>query len=249
MGRLVRLVVVRPWGYGHYPHGAFHNPFPPPGEMLVNHLPVRVDEIHAQAERGATYQTAPRACVEAGEAWAANQIAPNARTEAGAMGAANQSTESQFQPKKDYPNRQLGDRELDICLNYQLNVDTRAWTDLDCKSDMMTAMKHVAEKALVAWTWAVSMEIKNTVVKSKARRGPAKRGRWLLSEDIAPPGTAPEMEAQVHIVDELQDHLFGTTHSRPGMRVFCWVEPAEEGIKGGHREMSHPEITLWAKYI
>ncbi|KAN0138027.1 hypothetical protein V8E53_004162 [Lactarius tabidus] len=36
---------------------------------------------------------------------------------------------------------------------------------------------------------------------------------------------------------------------KPGMTVFCWIETAEEGVKGGHHKMSHHELTIWAKYI
>jgi hypothetical protein len=48
---------------------------------------------------------------------------------------------------------------------------------------------------------------------------------------------------------DLQDRLLCATHSKPGMKTFCWIELAGDGVKGGHREFSHSELTLWAKYI
>jgi hypothetical protein len=52
---------------------------------------------------------------------------------------------------------------LDVRLNYRLNVDTRAWSDLTCKVDFTKAMVRVGDKALVARTREVSMEVKNVV--------------------------------------------------------------------------------------
>jgi hypothetical protein len=47
-------------------------------------------------------------------------------------------------------------------------------------------------------------------------------------------------------VDNLHDLQ---AHSKPGMKKFCLIETAEEGVKGGHCKMSHCELTTWAKYI
>ena len=57
------------------------------------------------------------------------------------------------------------------------------------------------------------------------------------------------MVKEVDHLRVLQDRLLCAKHSKPGMRVYCWIELAEQGVKGGHREFSHSELTLWAKYI
>ena len=57
------------------------------------------------------------------------------------------------------------------------------------------------------------------------------------------------MEDEVNHLRELQDYLLCATHSRPGMRTYCHIERAGDGVKGGHCEISHQEITLWAQYI
>ena len=61
--------------------------------------------------------------------------------------------------------------------------------------------------------------------------------------------TPSDMEDEVNHLRELQDYLLCATHSRPGMRMYCHIERAGDGVKGGHREISHQEITLWAQYI
>lgn len=76
-------------------------------------------------------------------------------------------------------------------------------------------------------------------------KGNKKRTR----EDDIPPATPSGMVNELSHLRELQDHLTCATHSRPGMRRYCWVEVAAEGVQGGHREISHGEMTLWAKYI
>ena len=57
------------------------------------------------------------------------------------------------------------------------------------------------------------------------------------------------MEDKVNHLCELQDYLLCMTHSRPGMRTYCHIECTGDGVKGGHCEISHQEITLWAQYI
>lgn len=47
----------------------------------------------------------------------------------------------------------------------------------------------------------------------------------------------------------LQNHLRCAAHSKPGMVVYCRVDLGQDGVGGGHHEMSHEELTLWAQYI
>jgi hypothetical protein len=57
------------------------------------------------------------------------------------------------------------------------------------------------------------------------------------------------MKDEVNHLRDLQDRLLCAVHSRPGMKSYCHIELAEDGIKGGHREFTHQELTLWAQYI
>jgi hypothetical protein len=52
---------------------------------------------------------------------------------------------------------------MDVRLNFRLNVEARAWCDLSCEADLTAAMTRVGDKALVARTREVSMDVKNVV--------------------------------------------------------------------------------------
>lgn len=81
----------------------------------------------------------------------------------------------------------------------------------------------------------------------KANGGPGKAKR--TRDDDIPPKTPDDMVKEVNHLRDLQDRMLCAQHSMPGMRTYCWIEVAENGVKGGHREFSHSEMTLWAKYI
>lgn len=49
-------------------------------------------------------------------------------------------------------------------------------------------------------------------------------------------------------LDELSDQWYCTTHLKPGS-CYCWIKPADAANCGGHHEMLHKDMTLWAKYI
>src|ERR1700735_469002 len=76
-------------------------------------------------------------------------------------------------------------------------------------------------------------------------KGKEKRTR---SDDI-PPEPSPEMKHQHECLLDLRQHLRCGGHSLPGRPAYCWVEPGGQGLPGGHRELTHEEMTLWAKYI
>jgi hypothetical protein len=48
---------------------------------------------------------------------------------------------------------------------------------------------------------------------------------------------------------ELQAKWLCAVHSKPGMTTYCWIELAGGSEKGGHREISNDQMTLWAKLI
>ena len=83
----------------------------------------------------------------------------------------------------------------------------------------------------------------------KAHGVPAKgKGKQTWDDDV-PPATPLDMADEVAHLRDLQDYLLCATHSKPGTKTYCWVEVVQDGIKGGHRELSHSELTLWDKYI
>src|SRR6266702_3146513 len=84
--------------------------------------------------------------------------------------------------------------------------------------------------------------------RPKARALGKKREKRSCEDDI-PLEAKPEIKHQDDLVCELQKRLLCDEHSAPGLRTFCWVEPATVDSKGGHREILHDELTLWAKHI
>ncbi len=48
---------------------------------------------------------------------------------------------------------------------------------------------------------------------------------------------------------KLHDFLWCQEHSKPGMPVYCLIEPSGERTKGGHHELTHEEMSLWAKHM
>jgi hypothetical protein len=88
-------------------------------------------------------------------------------------------------------------------------------------------------------------------VKSRAK--PQERGRNTQNkrsrQDDIPPEVKPELGPQVTALRDLQNHLHCAAHLKPGMIMYCWVGLGQPGTKGGHCEMSHEELMLWAQYI
>lgn len=170
------------------------------------------------------------------------------------------TTETSWKDFKDQVFARLD--AVDVHLNYWIIADSCAWLDLICEADLAVAMVCVEKKALVARTHVVTMEVKNVVSnglfstkkvltwlqlqKLKVREG--KKEKHTHQDDI-PPEAPTEMKRQLaHLVD-LQTRRQCAIHSKPGLRVYCWIEVGKEGVEGGHREMTHAQLTLWAKYI
>jgi hypothetical protein len=82
------------------------------------------------------------------------------------------------------------------------------------------------------------------ISKSRETKKKEKRER----KDDIPPDVPPELKDQLAHLIELQTRLCCAAHSKPGMKVFCYIAPVGKGVEG-HRELSHGEMTLWAKYI
>ncbi|KAI0293473.1 hypothetical protein BC826DRAFT_969203 [Russula brevipes] len=136
-----------------------------------------------------------------------------------------------------------------VRLGYRVSGDTSAMSQLTCANDWEHALDRVKERVIATCTRAVGMELKDmdsSVKKaSSARKGKGKRTR---DDDIPP---QPSSEAQHHLdcLLELQRHLSCDMHSKGGMRTFCWVKPTTANSAGGHIEMNHENMTLWAKHM
>ena len=81
-----------PWGYGHYPPGAFPNPVPHPGGLQSSSAPVQARVMPMHAKEGAS------------QAGLQSSSAPVQASE-----ATNEVARSAFQPKRNYPNKQISE--------------------------------------------------------------------------------------------------------------------------------------------
>ncbi|KAF8256572.1 hypothetical protein EI94DRAFT_1821909 [Lactarius quietus] len=132
---------------------------------------------------------------------------------------------------------------VDIQLLYRISSDGPTWLQLTCEADFIAAMVCAADKALVAWTRVVTINIKNKLEKMKRCKMAAKREKRECKDDL-PTGVASKMTDQLAQLRQLEAHLYCATHSYPGKKVFCFVEQGNSSVKGGHQELSNQEMTL-----
>ncbi|KAF8259461.1 hypothetical protein EI94DRAFT_1707096 [Lactarius quietus] len=118
-------------------------------------------------------------------------------------------------------------------LGYRISTKAHCWVELTCEADWKKATVLLSKRASVARTRVVAMEIRDMV----------SNGIWLGKKWLT-------FGLQwVNTCLKMQEQRKNKAHSKLGMIVHCWVEPGKYGEKGGHREISHDFLTLWAKYI
>ncbi|KAI9447828.1 hypothetical protein H4582DRAFT_2068416 [Lactarius indigo] len=139
----------------------------------------------------------------------------------------------------------------DVRLGYRVSGGNRTWVSLTCPSDWKVAVATVQEKALVARTRTVTMEIKDVSMLGQLKTcGKGKKKEKRSRDDDIPPEATPEAKSQYNHLLSLQRHLLCSEHSKAaGLRKYCWIEPSSPGIQGGHKDIKHGEMTLWAKLI
>jgi hypothetical protein len=154
----------------------------------------------------------------------------------------------------------------DVRLGYRISGETRRWMELTCQSDWNIVVSRMQEKAVVARKRAVGIELKNLVsdvfssmtealtlwlqkVQVQKIHEKGKKKEKHTREDDIPPEPMPEAKRQVENLCTLQQQWYCMAHSTLGVMTYCWIEPAEGSSKGGHREIPHSEMTLWAKYM
>ncbi|KAI9429411.1 hypothetical protein H4582DRAFT_2089266 [Lactarius indigo] len=135
----------------------------------------------------------------------------------------------------------------EVRVGYRISGDTGAMSYLASEYDWNDAIARLLGKVRSARTRAVSMEIKNmqpslTSKVHGTKRGKEKRRR---EDDIPPEATPDTLD---HLL-ELRQHLLCEAHSKPGKKAYCVVEQSGENERGGHKELTPAEISLWAKHI
>ncbi|KAF8268769.1 hypothetical protein EI94DRAFT_1700017 [Lactarius quietus] len=237
---------IRPWGYNQYPSGTLPGVLLHPNDVRTHHALVHVgvgelgvtgQPLYMPVDPPMPRRIYPNDIMSEGIWIFPVEIYNNQKT-CKMVATTNMSW-------REFKGRVITRLDMiDIHLNYQIISDIRTWMELACEADYEAAMLRVGEKALVAWTQKVGMEIKNVVETQK----PAKKDKRMWQDDIPPPVVA-ELKDQLAHLTELQVHLYCMAHSKPGMKVYCYIEPVGKGVRGGHRQLSNGEMMLWVKYI
>ncbi|KAN0138373.1 hypothetical protein V8E53_003836 [Lactarius tabidus] len=261
---------AQPWGYGQY----LTNPLPDQllnhGDMLANNTQVgetracaeavttHPEAVATHAEAAATSEATNQAVVP--NAFKPTKTYPNKQISEGVWEFVvdvhdnrmrrdfTSQTDMSWKDCREHVIAHLDSSLKEVCLQYRINSGSNSWVDLTCEADWKAAMVTVAAKAPVAQTRAVAMEVKDVLqVLTKVATGKKKEKR-NREEDI-PSEPSEEIKHQYECLQELKEHLHCASHSKPGMEAYCWIELASDGIAGGHREFSHQELTLWARYM
>ncbi|KAF8272588.1 hypothetical protein EI94DRAFT_1697289 [Lactarius quietus] len=219
---------IAPWGH-HYPPP--QAPIQHPGNVQV-HVPVQVHEERALVGAIQAARVDPPVL----------KSYPNERDKDGAWIIPIEIYEDNMK-RKMMSTTNMEWKEFKKCVFARLDS-----VDLTCEADFIAAMVHAADKALVARTQVVMIDIKNKLEKKKQREMAAKREKQECKDDL-PTGVTSKMMDQLAQLRQLEAHLYCATHSYPGKKVFCFIEQGNDSIKGGHQELSNQEMTLWAKYI
>ncbi|KAN0137985.1 hypothetical protein V8E53_004204, partial [Lactarius tabidus] len=174
--------------------------------------------------------------------------------------------------KRSYPNKQVreGVFLFDVSV-IEANVTTifvaqtdEDWTNFrDCacarmdtpgdprigETEWRKAAELLVKRAEAEQSKAVSMQIKDMQYRPKPnKQGKNAESKRNREDDILPGKVKPELEGQLTALCALQKHLCCAAHTKPGMITYCWVG-TRNGVTGGHCEMDHEELTLWAQYI
>ena len=158
-----------------------------------------------------------------------------------------------------------------IRLGYRISGEMRAMMYLVCKYDWTLALHRMREKIHVSRTRAVIIELQNMVSKfeneraisyllafwqaqltrkgGKGGHGHGNKGGQRTRGDDIPPKASPDTKHQYQCLLTLQRFLFCNEHSEGGKRTFCYIEQASQRSPGGHREVDHSGMTLWAKHM
>ncbi|KAF8256649.1 hypothetical protein EI94DRAFT_1821336 [Lactarius quietus] len=119
-----------------------------------------------------------------------------------------------------------------IILGYKFTGDTGGMTELTCEPQWKKAMVRMRERIIASRTRAVAMELKNLHMTANVTKARTKGMEKRTQDGDVPPETVPEKKHQYECLLELRQHLLSA-----------------QGKIGGHRELSHEEMSLWAKHI
>ncbi|KAH8988467.1 hypothetical protein EDB83DRAFT_2325649 [Lactarius deliciosus] len=134
--------------------------------------------------------------------------------------------------------RHLNEPHSEVHLVFRISGEGGAWTDLGSGYDWADAIARLIEKIRSARTRAVLMEVKDihesTRTKAQSSKGKGKGKEKRRREDDVPPAlTTPRVRQAL----------------QAWQKTYCRVKSSGEDTSGGHEELTHEEMTLWAKHM
>ncbi|KAH9067970.1 hypothetical protein EDB83DRAFT_2519059 [Lactarius deliciosus] len=160
-------------------------------------------------------------------------------------------TDMQWQNFRDEVLHRLGRPRSGVRIVFRIVGEGGAWSDLGTECDWADAIARLTGKIRSARTRAVSVEVKDMHDPPRVRAQRSKgKGRGKRSrEDDVPPVPSPDMARQLDCLIRLQQHLSCSKHSGPGKKTYCLLKKSGESAKEGHQELTHEEMSLWAKHM
>ncbi|KAH9056713.1 hypothetical protein EDB87DRAFT_1686958 [Lactarius vividus] len=159
----------------------------------------------------------------------------------------NAHTDMKWYEFLDEVHRHFERPRSEVHVAFRISGDAGAMSYLASEYDWNDAIAWLLGKVWSTWMRAVSMEIKNMQPSTTLKAHSTKRGKEKCrrEDDIPPESTLDMLD---HIL-ELRQHLLCQAHSKPGNKVYCTIEQLGEDGKGGHRQLTSRQISLWAKLI
>ncbi|KAI9438030.1 hypothetical protein H4582DRAFT_2057534 [Lactarius indigo] len=222
-----------PWGYPQYPLVPLPGFVPGP---MDRDIPRRQDPGVARRDGGVSANDATPSSTEVSneqlEVWRFRTEVINDHIKS----AFTAQTDMIWADFREEVHRYLDRPRSGVRIMFRISGSGQAWSELGSEFDWMDAIAKLIEKVRSARTRAVSMEVKDKhePTRAKVQNTKGKGKEKHRCEDDIPPVPSPDMQ-----------HVACEKHSRPGKRTYCLVE----STSGEHEELTHKDMSLWAKQI
>ncbi|KAF8262169.1 hypothetical protein EI94DRAFT_1704965 [Lactarius quietus] len=227
-----------PVQYGPYPMGALPDPVP---HQVTMHQ--RGQDLHAQ-DFNATVSTAPPMHAE-------QKVKGTQRGQAN-QGATAMSTESDC-PTRNYRNPWVSNGEVwkfEVVVNKnqvkrifdgQTDMGWYSFCDMACDRLSQPCDQVILGYKLTGNTGGMT----ELTCEPQWKKAMVHMREWIIASYTR--AVAMELK-NLHMTANVTKACT-KGKDKPGYQTYCWPEPVAQGKMGGHHELSHEEMSLWAKQI
>jgi hypothetical protein len=110
---------------------------------------------------------------------------------------------------------------------------------------MWSVVQHLTKKERELTFGHLQHSTQKDAPKAQCSKGKGKRSR----EDDVPPAPTPQMAEHDGHLQELKQHVFCQSHSKPGQLTYCAIDKSGVYGRGGHDPLTHKDLTYWANEI